>query len=139
MSSYCTSASREPPWRVLSGSKTRHVIHLPVVKKKGISRKDLDLFRAVHILNFLYKWYTQSPRILPFALVHIPQQQRGFIEGGNCGQALLGLPTVISRTEGERQPSWRFCSGWGRKSESATDTARHGTAPLAPYLKFDHF
>ena len=27
MSIYCTSASREPPWRVLSGSKTRHVIH----------------------------------------------------------------------------------------------------------------
>ena len=24
--SYCTSASREPPWRGLSGSKTRHVV-----------------------------------------------------------------------------------------------------------------
>ena len=31
------------------------------------------------------------------------------------------------------------CSGWGRKSESATRHGRHDTAPLAPYLKFDHF
>ena len=32
------------------------------------------------------------------------------------------------------------CSGWGRKSESATDTKRPtDTTPLTPYLKFDHF
>ena len=32
------------------------------------------------------------------------------------------------------------CSGWGRKSESATDRpTRHDTTPLTPYLKFDHF
>ena len=30
------------------------------------------------------------------------------------------------------------CSGWGRKSESATDRPTD-TTPLAPYLKFDHF
>ena len=51
---------------------------LTVIKKKGSSRKDLDNFRAVHIMNFLYKWYTQClhARILPFALAHIPQQER---------------------------------------------------------------
>ena len=77
---------------------------LTVIKKKGSSRKDLDNFRAVHIMNFLYKWYTQClhARILPFALSRIPQQQGGFIEGGSCGQALLGLLTLISRSLRER-------------------------------------
>ena len=36
VSSYCTSASREPPWRVLSGSKTRHVIHELLLKSSKI-------------------------------------------------------------------------------------------------------
>ena len=40
------------------------------------------------------------------------------------------------QTFGSREARAR-CSGWGRKSESATDTT--DTTPLTPYLEFDNF
>ena len=42
----------------------------------------------------------------------------------------------IQQHFGSREARAR-CSGWGRKSESATDTT--DTTPLTPYLEFDNF
>ena len=60
---------------------------------------DLNNFRAVHLLSFCDKWFTRCllNRILPFVSDQIPQQQRGFIDGGSCAQALLALLTAAQR------------------------------------------
>ena len=72
---------------------------LALIRKKGTSRVDLNHFRAVHLLSFFYKWFTRClrRRILPFVADKIPEQQRGFIDGGSCAQALLALLTVVQR------------------------------------------
>ena len=53
----------------------------------------------MHLLSFFYKWFTRCirNRILPFVSDQIPQQQRGFIDGGSCAQALLALLTAAQR------------------------------------------
>ena len=73
---------------------------LALIRKKGTSRVDLDNFRAVHLLSFFYKWFTRClrRRILPFVADKIPEQQRGFIDGGSCAQSLLALLTVVHST-----------------------------------------
>ena len=50
-------------------------------------------------MSFFDKWFTRflRRRILPFVADKIPEQQRGFIDGGSCGQALLALLTVVQR------------------------------------------
>ena len=72
---------------------------LGLIRKKGASRVDLNNSTAVHLLSFYYKWFTRClrRRILPFVADKIPEQQRGFIDGGSCGQALLALLTVVQR------------------------------------------
>ena len=75
------------------------VAALALIRKKGGSKVDLNNFRVVHILSFFYKCFTCCLRrhILPFVADKIPEQQRGFIDGGSCGQALLALLTVVQR------------------------------------------
>ena len=87
--SACFSASPSD-WRIAV---------LALIRKKGASKIDLNNFRAVHLLSFFYKWFTRClrDRILPFVSDQIPQQQRGFIDGGSCAQFLLALLTAAQR------------------------------------------
>ena len=47
---------------------------IALIKKSGASRVDLDNYRAVHLLCFVYKWYTAvlRERILPTVCDNLP-------------------------------------------------------------------
>ena len=49
----------------------------------------------------------------------IPEQQRGFIDGGSCGQALLALLTVAQRGTKKRTFVSMFCRYTKSVSSSA--------------------
>jgi hypothetical protein len=75
-----------------------------LIKKSGPSRTDLDNFRAVHLLCFVYKWYTAvlRDRILPTVTDNLTDFNRGFTLEGTCAQAVLALGTVLEREVRER-------------------------------------
>ena len=70
-----------------------------LIIKRSPDKTDLNNFRAVHILSFFHKLFTRCirNRILPFVADKIPQQQRGFVDGESCAQALLALLTAVQR------------------------------------------
>jgi len=72
---------------------------IALIKKSGPSNTDLDNFRAVHLLCFVYKWYTAvlRGRILPAVSSNLPDFNRGFTCEGTCAQAVLALTTVLER------------------------------------------
>ena len=63
---------------------------LCLIKKSGSDRSNLNAFRAVHLLCFLYKWFTVCirRRILPFVSESLPPQPPSTTESIHYGRKL---------------------------------------------------